>query len=266
MARKRPRQEATPAKPGFLLGHEPMGLRPNVRSELRRIRRDPMGPLLDALGGSDRWRPLFCSLESRYQDAYWFYYLSAERYLRAMSVAARYSRLRDSRGSRRFTLKERVLADAYRHVARFLEYDLVNLLIHSRILLDRVAGLSRRFLAGPRLPSFTSFSDHKKWFCKDPSRGEQWPQYAERIRNQTDWFDMPIKEVRDKFVVHTAPNHMRFLGYPSDGFELDLMILIPDRDSSTHKIICVNALRLTSDIETFLSWFCSYALTGLGKA
>jgi len=162
------------------------------------------------------------------------------------------------------------LAQEYKRVALFLEYDLVNCLIHSRILLGRVAGLSQCFLAGERLPSFTSFSDHKKFFLKLVPYGAH-EEYAEYIRSQTNWFDMPLKAVRDKFIVHAAPKHYRFLGYPSGGYELDLNIMLPDGEEHQKplekaKWIAVNALRLSYDIETFLKWFCQYALTALQYA
>jgi hypothetical protein len=84
---------------------------------------------------------------------------------------------------------------------------------------------------------------------------------------------MPLKEVRDKFVVHAAPKHMRFLGYryPSGEYELDLNILLPVGDDPEKPLaktnwITVNALRLSYDIESFLIWFCQYSLAALKRA
>src|SRR5271157_1330941 len=81
---------------------------------------------------------------------------------------------------------------------------------------------------------------------------------------------MPLKEVRDKFVVHSSPKHMRFLGYPSGGYELDLNIILPagengEKPFARVKVIRVNALRLSYDVEAFLNWFCDYGLTALKK-
>jgi hypothetical protein len=162
------------------------------------------------------------------------------------------------------------LAEQRKQVAPFLEYDLVNCVIHTRILLDRVAALSRSFLTGQRLPSFTSFSDHKKFFTKLSVPYGAHEAYAEHIGNRTDWFDMPLKEVRDKFVVHSSPNHMRLLGYPDGGYELDLNIILPDGESGEKtpakiRVIRVNALRLSYDVEAFLNWFSDYGLAALKK-
>jgi hypothetical protein len=129
-------------RPEFVLGHDPMGGRPNIRAEIKRLRRDPLGELVERLGGH---KPTVLSNPAGlYQEAYAFYFLSLYRYLREMSVAARYSRgpywVRRSRG--KYTAIQRKLADEFNVIAPFLELDLINCLLHSRILLDRVVGLS----------------------------------------------------------------------------------------------------------------------------
>ena len=142
-------------KPPFILGHDPIGGRPNVRARLRHIREDPLDPLLQVIDGGKV--DLLSNQRTRYREAYWFYYLSLARYLPEMSIAARHSKgpqwVHGSGGTRKYTPSQRRLAQQYKQVAPFLEYDLVNCLIHSRILLDRIAGLSQSFLTGQRLPS-----------------------------------------------------------------------------------------------------------------
>jgi hypothetical protein len=260
------------SKPDFLLGHEPVGGRINVRRELRRIRADPMLPLLDLIG-TEKFA-ILSSDKSRYEEAYWFYYLSLDRYLHEMSVAARYSKgpywVRRSGGKARYTSLDQSLANQYRKAAPFLEYDLVNCLIHSRILLDRVTALARHFLKGKRLPSFTSFNDHRKFFLNLSESYGAHDTYARYIREQTEWFEMPLKAVRDKFVVHAGPKHMRFLGYPDGGWELDLIIILPDSDDpskplSKIKHIGVNAIRLSREIQGFLKWFCEYGVFSINQ-
>ncbi|MFZ0884806.1 MAG: hypothetical protein WAN14_15515 [Candidatus Acidiferrales bacterium] len=253
--------------PDIVLGHAPIGRRANIRLELRRLRRDPLGELVEAIDGDES--PLLGNPRTRYQDAYCFYYLSLDRYLHEMSVAARYSRGPDRRsgGRQKFNPAQRKLAAQQKQVARFYEYDLVNCLIHSRILLDRVAGISQSFLTGAKLPSFTSFSKHKKFFADLTAPYGLHEEYAQYIRTQTDWFEMPLREVRDKFVVHAAPKHMRFLGYSGGRgeHELDLNIILPDdkRSLAAVKVISVNALRLAYDMDAFLKWVCQYGLKAL---
>lgn len=73
----------------FIVGHDPIGRRPSIRAELMRLRRDPLEKLLEVI---DRDRTdLLSNPRARYQQAYWFYYLSLRRFLSEMSVAARYS-------------------------------------------------------------------------------------------------------------------------------------------------------------------------------
>lgn len=250
----------------FILGHEPITRRINVRRELRRISRDPLEPLIKLVRGEKV--EILSNDVSRYLEAYWFYYLSFERYLTEMSIAARYSKgpywVSRSGGADKFTPAQRKLADQRRKIARYLEYDLVNCLIHSRILLDRTVGLAHYFLSGKRLPSFTSFDDHKKFFLRFGNHGA----YGEYIRTKTDWFEMPLKTVRDKFIVHASPKHMKFMGYPSGEWALDLNIFLPDgedreRPLSKVKVIRVNALRLSQDIETFLVSFSQFGVDHL---
>lgn len=246
----------------FISGNEPLGRRPNVRAELARIRRDPLQKLLSVMKPIES-TPLSDDY-SRYEEAYFLYYLSLYRYLHAASIAARYSN--DClRYRRNLNPNQRRLAEKFRSVRLFLEFDLVNCLLHTRILLDRVAALSRCFLRGQRLPSFTSFNDHKKFFLKLAQPYGKHEEYAEYIRSHTDWFGMPLKEVRDKFVVHSSPKHLRLLGYPND-YELQLNIWLPVDPNAVKplertKLITVNPLRLSYDVEAFLKWFCKYGLS-----
>lgn len=78
---------------------------------------------------------------------------------------------------------------------------------------------------------------------------------------------MPLKEVRDKFLVHPASKHMRFMGMPND-FEVELTIMLPDaappaKPFSKVKVITVSALRMSHDIEEFLTWFAGYGARNL---
>jgi hypothetical protein len=248
----------------FLLGHEPIGGRPNVRREIRRISRDPLDPLLDKIDGDAP--QILSTPATRYRDAYDLYYLSVSRYLKEMSVAARHSL---GRTGGKYTKAQRKLAAEYKEIAPFLELDLVNCLLHSRILMDRVAGIAQSFLRGGNLPGFMSFNDHKKFFCALATPYGNHEKYADYIRTQTDWFDMPLRAARDKFVVHAAPKHMRFLGYRSN-YELELGLIVPTDPQSAKPLasvqwIAVNVLRLSYDVEHFLNWFCAYGLDALDK-
>lgn len=249
----------------FPLGHRPMGKRPNVRKEIARLKRDPLDPFLSQLG--EEHSPILSSDISRYRDAYTLYFLAMRRFLENMSVVARYMNgahyKRKNGGA--YTPHEKKIAARYNELAPYTEFDITNCLLYARILLDRVASLSRRFLPTGQSPSFTSFSDHKKFFQKQSKPYAAHEKYAEYIRKETDWFEMPLKEVRDKFVVHSAPKHMRFVGLPNS-FEVELVIIRadgvpPEKPLTRSTPVIVNALRMSYQIESFLDWYAAYALS-----
>lgn len=207
---------------------------------------------------------------SRYRDAYLLYFLSMRRFLANMSIVARYmSSAHYARKYRiAYTPRQRKIADKYCEIAPYTELEIVNCIIHARILLDRVAALSSRFLRSGNRPSFKSFSDHKKFFTKLTAPYGEHDQYAEYIRTKTDWFEMPLKAVRDNFVVHSAPKHMRSVVLPNN-FEVQLLILkaegSQEKPLSQSTPIILSPLRMSRDIEEFLSWFCSYAINNSPK-
>jgi hypothetical protein len=133
--------------------------------------------------------------------------------------------------------------------------------------MDRVAGLTRSFWVGSPVPSFTSFSDHKKFFSKFVPIDRRVKAYADYIRDDTAWFEDPLKEVRDKFVVHASPRHSRMLGLPND-WELHLTIMTPrgpaDKPFARVQAIHVNPLRLSHQIHDFLLRYSELAADALG--
>jgi len=255
----------------LLRGHEPLPQRLNVRNELRRLKQDPMLPLLERLAGAERDPFLQVQDEFlRYEDAYRCYFLSLRRFLPEMSIAVRWTN--GPRWKRRYfekyTPSERRLAQKYHEVAPYLEIDFYACLLWARILMDRTIALSRHFLDEPDRPSFTSFNQHKKFFAKLQTPYGAYELYAEYIRERTEWFDEPLKLVRDKFIVHAAPQHMKIFGYPTDGHELGLAILVPAGDDPAGSrddmlVMRVSIPRLARQVEAFLTWFADYGLTAL---
>jgi hypothetical protein len=209
--------------------------------------------------------------ESRYREAYWFYYLAMRRYLENMSSTIRYRTAvtdRRGRGGRiPYTSSQRAAAIRYKASRPFLEFDMANCLMHARILLDRAIALSRSFLTESPLPSFTSFHDHKEFFTRRRLSISRHRDYANYMCDNTAWFDMPLKAVRDKFVVHASPQHFRFMGSPNS-HQVDLVIMVPAGDNPAKpmenvKAIVVNALRLSYEVETFLKWLADYGTAAL---
>lgn len=191
----------------MLQGHDDVGTRLHVRRELSRIRRDPLTRFLKvAFPTAEQNAP-----RQRYEEAYALYCLAMERALEQVSTIVRYRKgpyyVRKYGGS--YGSGQKRLAAKHRRLRRYLELDFVTCLFVSRILLDRVIALSRRFLSGARLPSFTSFSDHKKFFASTGRLIAGHEAYAAYMRDNTSWFDLPIKFVRDKLLVHPGPRHIK---------------------------------------------------------
>ncbi len=239
-----------------------------MKDQLRQIRHQPLSSLLK-LVSPERKDSVGEDEIERFRTAYWMYYLSLDRLLPEMSLAARwrtgpYWALREGM---KYTSYERRLAKRYNLVAKYIELDFINSIIHARIVLDRVAGLSRFFLRGSALPSFTSFAEHRKFFITltNPYKGHE--EYAEYIRSKTDWFEV-LKSVRDKFLVHIGPRHHKFWGFPAETWELDLTLLLyGDKTRSPPlQILEFSVPRLAKEIDGFLRWFSAYGVRSFEEA
>jgi len=246
--------------------HLPVKKRLNVRREVARIRRDPLQPILDTLlperqtGGT----------RERYEEAYYLYSRAMERMLEQVSTVVRYSKgpyyVRKYGG--RYGPGQKKLAEKRRRLSPFLELDVSSCLMHTRILLDRAIGISRVFLKGPQLPSFNSFSDHKKFFIRHPNVLFAHAEYSRYMRDQTSWFDIPIKYVRDKFFVHQGPRHRKLftIGWEGDD-NLTLTFLLANREQKhSDTWISFNPWRMSYDIEEFLNWYGNYAIRNVSSA
>lgn len=240
--------------------HVPLKKRLNVRNEIKRIRVDPLKEYLNlAYSNSPPG-----GVRDRYEYAYYLYMRSMERIFEQISTSVRYRKgpyyVRKYGG--KFTSGQKKLADKARKLRPFFELDISTGLLHTRILLDRVTALSRNFLKGSKLPSFTSLSDHKKFFIKNSNLIEGHNEYARYMREETDWFDKPIKYVRDKFFVHHGPKHFMVytIGWENDD-NLTLNIqLFPDKGREKTEWIRFNPWRMSYDVESFLLWFSEYAI------
>lgn len=253
----------------WVLGHEPLTKRINVRNELRRYSKDPMRAFLDRIE-PERFT-LVQSAAVRYEESYHCFYLALRRYLPEMSLAIRWSngprwalRYRE-----KYTPAERKLADRYNEIAPYIHLDFYTCLLWARIVLDRTVALSRYFIDEPELPSFTSFNQHRKFFVRrstEPYGSHE--AYARYFRDETAWFDEPLKLARDKFVVHAAPAHGKAFGFPGLGHELGLAVFIaenPAKPLEKVKVMHVGIPQLADEIYRFLQWYADYADSALSS-
>ncbi len=254
---------------GLVCGNHPVEDPLNLKAEIRRFQINPLNPLIEFLGDVE----LVAHGDiGRYYRAFDFYALSLERVLRAISVGRRFqSQVRPYYGGGcEFSPRQRTISRQYRDQRRFFELDFTNYLIHAKILLDRTIGISHRFFAGAELPSFSSFNSHKKFLRNHPNVfGSTHSEYCSRIVMDTDWFNMPIKAVRDKMLVHTPPKHFLFLAYPNNHDLEMIFILNQERKHEQFgnaRLVSFSARRIARDIEEFLLWYNSYALIAIRKA
>ena len=178
------------ARNGMICGNLPVEEPLNLKSEIERFRINPLGPLIEFLGIN---KLVVHGDIGSYYRAFDFYTLSLERVLCDISLSRRFRNQVQPYygGSRKFSQNQLSISRKYRNQRKFFELDFTNYLIHTRILLDRTVRISRRFLSGSKLPSFSSFSDHKKFFQNHPNAfKETQPEYRNRIVMQTDWFEM----------------------------------------------------------------------------
>jgi hypothetical protein len=246
-------------------GKEPMVKRLNVRAEVRRIGKDPLAEFLETGFPAKE----VGSLRFKYEEAYRLYALAMERALEQISTTVRYRKgpYYVHKFGGKYGPRQRKIVERHRKLHRFLELDITTCILHARILMDRCIGLSRVFLNGKQLPSFTSFNDHKKFLLKqeDCSSLPEHSEYTRYIREQTDWFDVPVKFVRDKLIVHSGPKHWRVFGIDWEGDDLTLHFVLFDQSGGRELSIDahhipVSVWQLSYDIEAFLTWFAGYGI------
>jgi hypothetical protein len=258
--------------PEVVVGHKPVTDRLNVYNESRRFSADPLADFLATL--SDDNAALFHGDVGRYAQAFSWYALCLARTLQHCSVSRRCDReLRYHPVILKYSPRQVQIARSRKSIGPFQELDYQNLIIHACILLDRVIALSRRFLRASNLPSFTSFAQHKEFLRKHPDRLDvNFRDYAQHVSAATDWFEIPLKVLRDKYLMHSSERHMTFFGWSVDRqWDLEMTTIISASRGQTKllervKWIRFSPRRLARDVETFLSWFGKYACAGTGDS
>ena len=202
----------------------------------------------------------------RYLQAYSWYILCLSRVFKHISLSRRVEAgLRHYPRNARYSSYQKELSSKYREFNQYIELDYQNLIIHSCILLDRVITLSRRFIIGGNLPSFTSFNKHKQFLKKNPNAlNVDHNEYLQHMTLKTDWFEIPLKVLRDKFLMHSSEKHMSFLGWGESNWDLEMVTIISagkNQEKLFKKVKAINFTprRLARDIESFLHWFSNYA-------
>lgn len=258
--------------PDGAVGHKPVSDRLNLKREVHRFSRDPMTPCLAKI--NDRGAQLFRGDIGRYAQAFGWYSLSLKRTLNLCSVARLHDReLRSHPVTRKYSPRQKGIAAKAKSTMPYMELDYQNLVIHACILLDRTIAVSRRFLQGGTLPSFTSFSKHKDFLTTNAGAlVKHHGEYARLIVNNTAWFEVPLKLLRDKFLMHAAERHVAWFGWCyGNEWDLTMTTMIGEhaRQSSPlgrGKWITFSPRRLARDVESFLTAFSTYAQKHIDEA
>jgi len=264
-------RELIRTSPEIVFGHRPVTDRLNVKNEFRRFSADPLRDYLTAVG--DKNAAFFQGDIGRYKQAFLWYALCLGRTIDHCSVARRFDReLRWHPVTLKYSVQQEQIARKRKSIRPYQELDYQNLIIHTCILLDRTIALSRRFLQGRNLPSFTSFTQHKAFLKKHSSAVEVgFRDYADRVVSTTDWFEIPLKVLRDKYLMHSAERHMVFFGWSTEKqWDLEMTTIIRASRNQKYllervKCIRFSPRRLARDIDTFLSWFSEYGQATLIK-
>jgi hypothetical protein len=173
--------------------HEPINIRLNVRNEIKRISVNPLKDFLDLAYRHSKPG----GIRDRYEYAYYLYMRSMERIFKQISTFVRYRKgpyyVRKTGG--KFSPGQKKLAAKASELKPYFELDISTGLLHARILLDKTISLSRLFLKGSKLPSFNSFSSHKKFFKNKSNIISGHEEYIKYLCEETDWFDKPIKYI-----------------------------------------------------------------------
>lgn len=256
-------REIVRTHPDLVVGHKAVSETLNVHRESRRFGTDPLEALIRTIGDENA---IFMKGDiGRYLQAYSWYSLCLKRCLDHISVARRgYAELSYHPKNEKYTKRQKQLAAKRNLIGPYLELDYQNLIIHACILLDRTIAISRRFLSGDRLPSFTSFNKHIEFLSKNPDAiGQDHKKYQEKLMSSSEWYSIPIKVLRDKYLMHSSEKHMSFFGWGESSWDLEMITMIPaklhqEKPLEKVKVISFTPRRLARDIEGFLKWFTAY--------
>lgn len=220
-------RELVRSHPDMVVGHKAISDTLNVREESRRFRRDPLERLVNALEDEDA---AFLKGDiGRYLQAYSWYSLCLNRCFEHISIARRRdAELRYHPKNKKYSTRQQKIAERHKTIGAYLELDYQNLIIHACILLDRTITISRRFISGGSLPSFTSFNKHLEYLEKKQGAfGNSHEEYEKKLVSALDWYRVPIKVLRDKYLMHSSERHMAFFGWGESKWDLEMITIIP---------------------------------------
>ncbi len=107
----------------------------------------------------------------------------------------------DSNGVHKWTPEEICLFEERQKLYYQMTLDYESFVIFAEVLMNKIERIARLLIGRENIPSFNSFSDHKKYFLKATFPYTPKEDYAQLIREQTDWYDNCLKSARDKLII-----------------------------------------------------------------
>ncbi|HEY5713772.1 MAG TPA: hypothetical protein VIT68_00265 [Candidatus Gracilibacteria bacterium] len=244
--------------------HKPVKERLSVKKELDSFCDNP--DLCNFLNEVEKGAPFFMlDASNRFLHSYNSFCLCLERVLWGISVRKRFEKeIKYHPGNKPFSARQKEISRRYKETSPYTRLDFQNLIIHTCILLNRFLEISRIFVeknTDINNLSFTSFSKHKK-ALKKHDLGPKLEEYQKFIVDQTEWFEIPLKILRDKFLMHSVEEHMTFLSSPEcDHDNLELIIIL----HNPIKIVGFNPRRLALDLRKHLKTVSKIGLEQIKK-
>jgi len=247
-------------QPELIVGHVAVKESLNVQKELKRFAKDPLEPLIQQMCGESS--ELLKDDIGRYIESYSWYLMCLKRCFEHMSISRRwYAEVKYHPKNKKFSERQCLISEKYWGATPYMMLDYQNLIVHACMLLDRSVTLTRHFLSGGSLPSFTSFNKHMNFLERNPSAlAAEHKPYRSIVLSCKSWFHIPLRVLRDKYLMHSAEKHMAFLGWGKSDWDMELVTMIPrnlrqEKPLQDMKVISFTPRRLARDIEAFFSGY-----------
>ena len=239
----------------------PVGESLVLSKELKLLHVDEFESLLSILPGCSS--PILVGDVDRCFEAYLLYALSAERYLRELKILLKYQSGAGFKlkSTAKFSDKESKTAKEYHKIKKYIKLDLTNTIIRARILLDKIAVLSRYLADTPDQWPVRSFADQCKKFKSDGHSFNKEDPYVKYICKETGWFEIPLKLIRDDYIVHRSKPHLAHDGlhWGENNQFTDLIFVVMNHElNGEYAHVIFSIRRLIRNLHEFLTWFSGY--------
>lgn len=155
---------------------------------------------------------------------YFNFYSCLERLLTEASLSRRHERIYwKIRYHEKLTERELLFSKKCNEKCKYITLDYENFILHTKIYFDGMAYITKFFFNFEKKPSNKSFSEHRKFFLRDENIPYYDEVYASKIRNDLAWWDIFIKFIRDKLIIHRTMKHLKSITYQGAGDNIAIL-------------------------------------------